>query len=117
MKRMVGIAFLLLVGIIPARSQSKLSVKWEELTAEDFRAAMLFGARWTTTFSSWSSARPPSAERPMPELNFSVEGADCESGVLLVASPARRARAASICTAVGAGVISSVSGSSVWAAG
>ena len=40
MKRMVGIAFLLLVGIIPARSQSKLSVKWEELTAEDFRAAI-----------------------------------------------------------------------------
>jgi len=37
---MVGIAFLLLVGIIPARSQSKLSVKWEELTAEDFRAAI-----------------------------------------------------------------------------
>src|SRR2546430_13646998 len=40
MKRMVGIAFLLLVGIIPARSQSKLSVKWEELTAEDFRQAI-----------------------------------------------------------------------------
>src|SRR6059058_1628327 len=40
MKRMVGIAFLLLVGIIPARSQSKLSVHWEELTAEDFRAAI-----------------------------------------------------------------------------
>src|SRR5213080_4886650 len=40
MKRIVVTAFLLLLGLIPARGQSKLSVKWEELTAEDFRAAI-----------------------------------------------------------------------------
>src|SRR5881409_388834 len=31
---------LLLLGATPARGQSKLSVKWEELTAGDFRAAI-----------------------------------------------------------------------------
>ena len=31
---------LLLLGVIPALGQTKLSVKWEELTAEDFRAAI-----------------------------------------------------------------------------
>jgi len=41
MKRITVAAFLfVLLGIIPARGQSKLSVKWEELTAEDFRAAI-----------------------------------------------------------------------------
>ncbi len=40
MKRIGVTAFLLLLGIIAARGQSKLSVKWEELTAEDFRAAI-----------------------------------------------------------------------------
>ena len=40
MKRIVVTAFLLLLGLIPARGQSKLSVKWEELTAEDFRQAI-----------------------------------------------------------------------------
>ena len=40
MKRIGVTAFLLLLGIVPARGQSKLSVKWEELTAEDFRAAI-----------------------------------------------------------------------------
>jgi len=33
-------AFLLLLGAIPAIGQAKLSVKWEELTAEDFRTAI-----------------------------------------------------------------------------
>jgi len=33
-------AFLVLLGMIPAHGQSKLSVKWEELTAEDFRTAV-----------------------------------------------------------------------------
>lgn len=40
MKKMGVVVFLLLLGIIPAYGQSKLSVKWEELTAEDFRAAI-----------------------------------------------------------------------------
>jgi len=40
MKRIVVTAFLLLLGLISARGQSKLSVKWEELTAEDFRQAI-----------------------------------------------------------------------------
>jgi creatinine amidohydrolase len=40
MKRIGVTAFLLLLGTTPARGQSKLSVKWEELTAEDFRAAV-----------------------------------------------------------------------------
>src|SRR5262250_234320 len=41
MKRITVAAFLfVLLGIIPARGQSKLSVKWEELTSEDFRAAI-----------------------------------------------------------------------------
>ncbi len=40
MKKMGVTAFLLLLGIISARGQTKLSVKWEELTAEDFRAAI-----------------------------------------------------------------------------
>ncbi|HEY6945710.1 MAG TPA: creatininase family protein [Candidatus Acidoferrum sp.] len=40
MKKISLTAFLLLLGLIPARGQAKLSVKWEELTAEDFRAAI-----------------------------------------------------------------------------
>ena len=40
MKTIGVTAFLLLLGITPVRGQSKLSVKWEELTAEDFRAAI-----------------------------------------------------------------------------
>jgi creatinine amidohydrolase len=40
MKRIGVTAFLLLLGTTPARGQSKLSVKWEELTAGDFRAAI-----------------------------------------------------------------------------
>src|SRR5216110_3315487 len=40
MKRIVVTAFLLLLGMIPAHGQSKLSVKWEGLTAEDFRQAI-----------------------------------------------------------------------------
>ena len=40
MKRIGVTAFLLLLGLISARGQSKLSVKWEELTAEDFRQAI-----------------------------------------------------------------------------
>lgn len=40
MKRACAITFLLLLGILPARAQSKLSVKWEELTAADFRQAI-----------------------------------------------------------------------------
>jgi creatinine amidohydrolase len=40
MKRLGVTAFLLLLGITPVGGQSKLSVKWEELTAEDFRAAI-----------------------------------------------------------------------------
>jgi creatinine amidohydrolase len=40
MKRVGVTAFLLLLGVIPACGQTKLSVKWEELTAEDFRAAI-----------------------------------------------------------------------------
>ena len=43
MKRIGVTAFLLLLGITPVRGQSKLSVKWEELTAEDFRAAIQQG--------------------------------------------------------------------------
>ena len=40
MKRMGVTAVLLLLGAIPSLGQTKLSVKWEELTAEDFRAAI-----------------------------------------------------------------------------
>ena len=40
MKRVGLSAFLLLLGAIPAFGQAKLSVKWEELTAEEFRAAI-----------------------------------------------------------------------------
>ncbi len=40
MNRIVVTAFLILLGMIPARGQSKLSVKWEELTADDFRQAI-----------------------------------------------------------------------------
>lgn len=40
MKRMGVAVFLLLLGAIPVLGQAKLSVKWEELTAEDFRAAI-----------------------------------------------------------------------------
>ena len=40
MRRMGVFAFLLLLGVIPAWGQTKLSVKWEELTAEDFRQAI-----------------------------------------------------------------------------
>ena len=40
MKRISVAAFLLLLGMLPARGQTKLSVKWEELTAEDFRQAI-----------------------------------------------------------------------------
>src|ERR1700747_164438 len=40
MKRIGVTAFLLLLGTTPARGQAKLSVKWEELTAGDFRAAI-----------------------------------------------------------------------------
>ena len=40
MKRLGVSAFLLLLATIPACGQTKLSVKWEELTAEDFRAAI-----------------------------------------------------------------------------
>src|SRR5215468_8891896 len=40
MKKVAVTTFFLLLGVIPARSQTKLSVKWEELTAEDFRAAI-----------------------------------------------------------------------------
>lgn len=40
MRRLGVVAFLLLLGVIPALGQTKLSTKWEELTAEDFRAAI-----------------------------------------------------------------------------
>ena len=40
MKRMSVTTFLLLFGAIPALGQTKLSTKWEELTAEDFRTAI-----------------------------------------------------------------------------
>ncbi|HKW34333.1 MAG TPA: creatininase family protein [Candidatus Acidoferrum sp.] len=40
MKRMGVTAFLLLFGAISALSQTRLSTKWEELTAEDFRTAI-----------------------------------------------------------------------------
>src|SRR5215471_491676 len=40
MKKALVTALLLLLGTIPAYGQTKLSVKWEELTAEDFRAAI-----------------------------------------------------------------------------
>jgi creatinine amidohydrolase len=40
MKKIGVTAFLLLLGAMPALSQTKLSVKWEELTAEDFRTAI-----------------------------------------------------------------------------
>src|SRR5262249_49777280 len=36
----VLITFFLLLGCIPATSQTKLSVHWEELTAADFRAVI-----------------------------------------------------------------------------
>ena len=40
MRKVLIAAFLVLLGTIPASGQSKLSVKWEELTAEDFRTAI-----------------------------------------------------------------------------
>src|SRR5216117_972284 len=40
MKRIGVTALLLLLGMIPAHGQSKLSVKWVELTADDFRQAI-----------------------------------------------------------------------------
>jgi len=40
MRKVWTTAFLVLLGMIPARGQSKPSVKWEELTAEDFRTAV-----------------------------------------------------------------------------
>ena len=40
MNKVLGMGFLLLLGMIPAYGQAKLSVKWEELTAEDFRTAI-----------------------------------------------------------------------------
>ena len=40
MKRIGVTALLLLLGMIPAHGQSKLTVKWEELTADDFRQAI-----------------------------------------------------------------------------
>ena len=40
MKKLAVTTFFLLLGVVPARAQSKVSVKWEELTAEDFRAAI-----------------------------------------------------------------------------
>lgn len=40
MSKVLTTAFLVLLGMIPAYGQSKLSVKWEELTAEDFRTAI-----------------------------------------------------------------------------
>ena len=40
MKKLLFAAVVFLLGIPPARGQSKLSVKWEELTAEDFRQAI-----------------------------------------------------------------------------
>src|SRR5499427_6985939 len=39
MKRLL-LAAVLLPGVLSARGQSKLSVKWEELTADDFRQAI-----------------------------------------------------------------------------
>jgi creatinine amidohydrolase len=40
MKKLLFVAAIFLLGIPPARGQSKLSVKWEELTAKDFRQAI-----------------------------------------------------------------------------
>lgn len=40
MKRMGVMAFAFLLGVIPTLGQTKLSTKWEELTAEDFRTAI-----------------------------------------------------------------------------
>ena len=40
MRKVLIAAFLVLLGMTPASGQSKLSVKWEELTAEDFRTAI-----------------------------------------------------------------------------
>ena len=40
MKTVVTMALLFLFSMVSARGQSKLSTKWEELTAEDFRAAI-----------------------------------------------------------------------------
>lgn len=40
MRKVLITAFLALLGMIPAYGQSKFSVKWEELTAEDFRTAI-----------------------------------------------------------------------------
>ena len=40
MKRIGVIVLFLLLGVTPALGQTKLSVKWEELTAEDFRQAI-----------------------------------------------------------------------------
>lgn len=40
MKRAALAAAVLLLSVLPARAQTKLSVKWEELTAADFRQAI-----------------------------------------------------------------------------
>lgn len=40
MRKVFFVAAVLLLGVRPVRGQSKLSVKWEELTAEDFRQAI-----------------------------------------------------------------------------
>lgn len=40
MRKVLITAFLALLGMIPAYGQSKFSVKWEELTTEDFRTAI-----------------------------------------------------------------------------
>ncbi|HET7151883.1 MAG TPA: creatininase family protein [Candidatus Acidoferrum sp.] len=40
MRKVFFVAAAFLLGVLPARGQSKLSVKWEELTAEDFRQAI-----------------------------------------------------------------------------
>jgi creatinine amidohydrolase len=40
MRKVLITAFLVLLGMIRAYGQSRLSVKWEELTAEDFRTAI-----------------------------------------------------------------------------
>jgi len=40
MKRVAFVAAIFLLGIGPVRGQTKLSVRWEELTAEDFRLAI-----------------------------------------------------------------------------
>lgn len=40
MRKVFFVAAVLLLGVRPVHGQSKLSVKWEELTAEDFRQAI-----------------------------------------------------------------------------